>query len=259
MRLGLRAKTRVRLKKVARRLVGAESTPASQSEPDPYGLTLQPGDPHYRAYVGPPADYDLIAGIQFSLLFAVGMRETHRVLDVGCGSLRGGRLLIPYLRPGNYFGQDPNQWLIDSGIREEIGQDLVRLKRPRFSTRADFRFEDFGETFDFVMAQSILSHTYFDLAIQALRGMEAVLAPRGLILATFVTGPSIARKAAGWEYPGCVNFDAQDIAGAVEQSGLASCRLDWPHPRQEWHALAKPGMHAEIEELARRLRSPLSP
>ena len=58
---------------------------------DRYGLGLRPGDPHPRAYVGPPQDYDLIGGIQFSLLLAAGLRETHRVVDVGCGSLNLAR------------------------------------------------------------------------------------------------------------------------------------------------------------------------
>lgn len=32
------------------------------------GLNLKPGDEHYRAYVGPPQDYDLIAASVFNLL-----------------------------------------------------------------------------------------------------------------------------------------------------------------------------------------------
>jgi len=32
------------------------------------GLGLKPGDPQYRAYVGPPEDYDLVAAMAFNLL-----------------------------------------------------------------------------------------------------------------------------------------------------------------------------------------------
>ena len=52
--------------------------------------TLPPGAEHYRAYVGPPDRFDFMSATQFSLLFANGLREHHRVLDFGCGSLRLG-------------------------------------------------------------------------------------------------------------------------------------------------------------------------
>ena len=71
------------------------------------GLGLKPGDPQYRAYVGPPEDYDLIAAMTFNLLTTLGLRQHHSLLDIGCGSLRIGRLLIPYLNRGKYFGVEP--------------------------------------------------------------------------------------------------------------------------------------------------------
>src|SRR5271169_3068223 len=85
------------------------------------GLGLSPGDAHYRAYVGPPEDYDLISAMTFNLLTSLGLRQNHALLDIGCGSLRCGRLFIPYLNAGNYTGIEPNQWLIDEGIRREVG------------------------------------------------------------------------------------------------------------------------------------------
>lgn len=47
------------------------------------GLHLKPGDPHYRAYVGPPQDYDLVSAMCFNLLTSLGLRQHHRVLDIG--------------------------------------------------------------------------------------------------------------------------------------------------------------------------------
>src|SRR2546422_11581232 len=96
------------------------------------GAGLKPGDAHYRAYVGPPEDYDLIAAMTFNLLTTLGLRQHHSLLDVGCGSLRIGRLLIPYLNRGKYFGIEPNEWLVDEGISRELGKSLVGIKRPTF-------------------------------------------------------------------------------------------------------------------------------
>ncbi len=39
---------------------------------------LQPGDLNYRAYVGPPDQYDFMGATQFRLLTSLGLREEHR-------------------------------------------------------------------------------------------------------------------------------------------------------------------------------------
>ncbi len=56
------------------------------------GLGLLPGANHYRAYVGYAKNYDLIAAMTFNLLTTIGLRQNHKLVDVGCGSLRIGRL-----------------------------------------------------------------------------------------------------------------------------------------------------------------------
>src|SRR5881392_154417 len=101
------------------------------------GVGLKPGDAHYRAYVGPPEDYDLIAAMAFNLLTTLGLRQHHSLLDVGCGSLRIGRLLIPYLNRGKYFGIEPNEWLVDEGIRRELAKRWWRsnVRHSFFPTR----------------------------------------------------------------------------------------------------------------------------
>jgi hypothetical protein len=58
---------------------------------------LGAGAAHYTAFVGPPDQYDLMGATQFRLLTTLGLRDYHRLLDFGCGSLRVGRLLISYL------------------------------------------------------------------------------------------------------------------------------------------------------------------
>ncbi len=50
---------------------------------------LEPGSEHYMAYVGPADQYDLMSATQFRLLTTLGLRSFHRLLDFGCGSLRG--------------------------------------------------------------------------------------------------------------------------------------------------------------------------
>jgi SAM-dependent methyltransferase len=204
------------------------------------GIGLKPGDPHYRAYVGPPQDYDLIAAMAFNLLTTLGLRQHHTLLDVGCGSLRIGRLLIPYLNRGKYFGIEPNQWLVEEGIRRELGEALVHIKRPTFF------FSDSPETiaeakiaFDFALAQSIFSHCGLDLIKNWLRAISRSLAKNGALIATFLIGEEDSPKT-GWIYPECVNYRPATLERAAADVNLRFEILDWKHPRQTWALFAAP-------------------
>ena len=202
---------------------------------------LSPGDLHYRAYVGPPDRYDFMGATQFALLFHLGLRDHHHVLDIGCGSLRLGRLLIPYLQPGRYCGIEPNQWLVEDGFARELGQDIRALKQPRFSDTTQFDCTVFGETFDFHIAQSIFTHTGEDLIRLYLDSASRALSPNGLILFTFVrTGEAnYVRPPNGWHYPGLTAFPTSRIAALASKYGLVGRVLPWFHPRTYWFAAAR--------------------
>src|SRR4051812_28089921 len=64
--------------------------------------------------------WDEIGKIQFDYLVAQGLRPDSYLLDVGCGSLRGGIHFIDYLEPHHYFGIDSNQSLVQAGLTVEI-------------------------------------------------------------------------------------------------------------------------------------------
>jgi SAM-dependent methyltransferase len=204
------------------------------------GVGLKPGDAHYRAYVGPPEDYDLIAAMTFNLLTTLGLRQHHSLLDVGCGSLRIGRLLIPYLNRGKYFGVEPNEWLVQEGIRRELGEALLQIKSPTFF------FSDSAETiaqakisFDFALAQSIFSHCGLDLIKDWLSGISRALAEDGALVATFLPGEEDS-PTKGWVYPDCVNYRPTTMRQAAVDAGLRFELLDWKHPRQTWALFAAP-------------------
>lgn len=202
--------------------------------------SLQAGDREYTAFVGPPEEYDLMGATQFRLLTNLGLRHNHRVLDIGCGSLRAGRLLIQYLDPGGYHGLEPNKWLIDGAIDHQIGHDTLALKRPVFLHHDTFSTREFGIQFDYVLAQSILSHAGTDLVATILEGIALALSSDGLALVTFMEPrlPAASDDVHGWVYPELVRYRPKDITGHARRAGLYSCRLRWRHPRQRWYALA---------------------
>jgi len=203
------------------------------------GVGLSPGNAHYRAYVGPPEDYDIVAAMSFGLLTSLGLRGRHALLDVGCGSCRLGRLFIPYLNYGKYYGLEPNKWLVEEGIARELGNDLVRIKGPSFFfSDAVSQIEKPG-FFDFAIAQSIFSHCGKDLLEKHLSDISSMLKPNGALLATFLIG-DVDTDQEGWIYPGCVLYNPDSMKVMAKKHGFDLYILDWQHPRQSWALFAKP-------------------
>ena len=202
---------------------------------------LKPGEQHYRAFVGPPRRYDFLSASQFALLFLLGMDEKSKILDFGCGSLRLGRLLIPFLRAENYFGIDPNKWLIDDGVAMELGQDAVNLKQPKFEFNDDFDCTIFDTRFDFIMAQSILTHTGPDSAEKLLSSTRKALTSHGVFLASLklIEDRECALPENGWHYPYNVNYGAKHISSMMDNAGLFWRKIGWHHPGAVWIVASK--------------------
>ncbi|MGA2582752.1 MAG: class I SAM-dependent methyltransferase [Tepidisphaeraceae bacterium] len=206
----------------------------------------KPQHPAHRKFIGPPDRYDLNSAMQFNLLTALGLREEHTVLDIGCGSLRAGRLLITYLKPGKYFGIEPEQWLIDEGIDCEIGRDMIRIKQPTFNNDTNFTLTSFGKQFDFIIAQSIFSHASVAQIRRCLSEAKKSLAATGVFAATIFPGET-NYDGTEWVYPGCVKYTLEYFAKVVAEEGMAAKPLDWMHPKgQKWFAITHPG-HAPQE------------
>jgi hypothetical protein len=200
---------------------------------NPLGLGLPPGAHHHRAYVGPPEDYDLISAMCFNLLTSLGLRQHHVVLDIGCGSLRLGRLLIPYLNRECYLGVDPNKWLIEDGINNEIGLDLIELKNPTFYFNDSITNFNSLSKIDFAIAQSIFSHCSINLIENWVYEVSIRLKSTGALLATYVSDHN-NYEGDGWIYPGCVGYTEEKLSEIARKYKLKFQPLDWQHPRQKW-------------------------
>jgi hypothetical protein len=80
----------------------------------------------HRSLVG--LAWDPMGALQLKLLQDNGLSPEHKVLDIGCGCLRAGVKIIPYLEPDHYFGIDARQPLLNVGFKRE-------LKRLELDTR----------------------------------------------------------------------------------------------------------------------------
>lgn len=190
---------------------------------EPWDATgTKAGGLHYRAFVGPQANYDRIGAMQFAVMVQLGLRQHHSLLDIGCGSLRGGRFFIPYLLPGNYCGVEPERWLVYDGLRYETGHDVIEIKQPRFHPTPDFDFSVFGQKFDYLMAQSIFSHAPLDMIERCLSSAASVMTNTSVFAATYCPGEE-DHPGAEWVYPGLARYTLKTMQYSAQKYGL-TCR-----------------------------------
>ncbi len=201
----------------------------SKCQNDALGKNMSIGSHHYRAFVGPPENYDLISAMQFNLLTTLGLREHHFLLDIGCGSLRGGKLFIPYLLPDHYFGIEPEQWLIEEGFRKELGRDIIAIKKPVFSNDRDFTCTIFDQKFDFILAQSIFSHASQAQIRRCLSQAKECMKTTSIFAASFYKG-ILNYSGDEWVYPDLVSYTLIRLRELANEQGLVCEQINWPHP-----------------------------
>ncbi|MEM1233214.1 MAG: class I SAM-dependent methyltransferase [Pseudomonadota bacterium] len=199
------------------------------------GVNLGAGSDHPRAFVGPPFVYDMLGGLQMQLLLDLGMREYHRFLEVGCGSLRLGRMAIPYLLNGRYFGVEPNQKILDGGCELHFGapmaeSQVIKAKGAKFSNTEDFDFSFTEGPVDFVFAQSIASHTGIDLTKKLLSAFASVSHDDTIVMVTYVRTMRVERSNTedGWFYPECVLYTDDAFGEMARAAGFYAYRTVWP-------------------------------
>ncbi|MFG6195338.1 class I SAM-dependent methyltransferase [Nonomuraea sp. JJY05] len=97
--------------------------------------------------------------MQFDYLVEHGLKPECRMLEIGCGNLRAGRLFIDYLHTGNYYGIDISPDIL-MAAQDTIVEHGLNHKLPHLTPVRDLRFAFLpGEHFDVVHAHSVFSHS----------------------------------------------------------------------------------------------------
>jgi len=175
--------------------------------------------------------WEELGQLQFQFLLANGLQPDHSLLDIGCGTLRGGRHFIRFLAPGRYTGFELSESALQWG-RDLIRAEQLSEKQPRLTlnTSRDLRFAPFaGETFDFLLAQSVFTHLMPEHVDECFAHVGAVMHALSVFFFTF-------RQAAEFKRTTVKDFDYPFafFEGLAARQGFAIARRDdYRHPRQQ--------------------------
>ncbi len=200
---------------------------------------------------GPPRDFASVGRMQLEMMLHEGLWPQARVLDVGCGCLRGGYWLMHFLDRACYFGIEPNAEMLQAGLDVIVEPETLVRAAPAFSDNDAFDFSEFGVAFDFVLARSVWTHASF-AQIEAMLDAFVASSPRGVFLASYLPAdrlpalparlPAVARRIPSKEgsnpeawvgrshrsgVSGLVRYPFGRVATACESRGLRVRQLDY--------------------------------
>lgn len=194
----------------------------------------------HRGFIG--GFWEEVGQLQMEFLIKAGLKPDHKLLDIGCGCLRGGIHYVRYLQEGKYYGIDINQSLIDAG-HVEIKEAGLSDKNPNLLVDDKFSFDKFYSRFNFMVSISVFTHLPMNIIIRCLKKSRGSLAKDGVYYATFFQAPVSACIEKLNQQPGGVitNYDSDPFHYSVDElaymAKLAGLELnvigDWGHPRNQ--------------------------
>ncbi|MCF7970792.1 MAG: class I SAM-dependent methyltransferase [Methylococcaceae bacterium] len=194
----------------------------------------------HRNFVG--GLWDEIGRLQFEFIKNAGLNPNHKLLDIGCGCLRGGIHFIDYLNEGNYYGLDINSSLIEAG-KIELEEAGLTKKNPNLIVNDSFLFENFNTKFDFMISISVFTHLPMNIIIRCLKNVKLTLNHNGVYYSTFFLAPESAHLEPLKHHPGGIvtNYDRdpfhysnEELYYMANSAGLNIHILgDWGHPRDQ--------------------------
>jgi SAM-dependent methyltransferase len=195
----------------------------------------------HRDFVG--GMWDEIGALQFEFLKEQGLRPEHRMIDIGCGCLRGGVHFVPYLEKGHYCGIDLNASLLEAGKKELLKNAANTGKEPDLRVTDRFDLAQFGVRFDYALAVSVFTHLYANHIGRCLVEVKNALAPQGKLFATFFAAPSPMHLDPISHMPGEIitqfdrdpfHYSLAEMETLARFAGLTVKTVgDWRHPRDQ--------------------------
>ena len=110
-----------------------------------------------HALVGSATLWQMKRDFQIQFLQAMNLKPEHYLLDIGCGTLRGGLPLIAYLQAEHYFGLEVRAEVLAQG-RQELKEAGMAHKNPMLLLSTDMAQLTIHQPFDYIWAFSVLIH-----------------------------------------------------------------------------------------------------
>lgn len=167
--------------------------------------------------------------MQFDYLVEHGLRPEHRMLDIGCGNLRGGWRFIDYLEPGNYYGIDISPDILIAAKKTLVERGL-QDKLPHLTLTGDLTLDFLpGDHFDVVHAHSVFSHSPLEVIEECLAHVGRVLTDKGFFDFTFDRTEGTEHQVLGEDF----YYRTETLLALTRKHGLHGCFMeDWetrPH------------------------------
>ncbi len=110
-----------------------------------------------HAAVGPAHQWKMKRRFQIDFLKKHGLKHDHRLIDIGCGTLRGGIPLIKLLDRGHYTGIDVREDVLKLG-RDELRQAGLEHKQPNLVHCTGLSSLELEHKAEYIWAFAVLIH-----------------------------------------------------------------------------------------------------
>lgn len=133
-----------------------------------------------EAHMGFRGQWDEHRRFQFDFAKRMGLQPSHRFIEIGCGPLTLGLLIMGYLDAGRYVGVDVRPEVLNLSW-QQVGKAGLSSKNPRLLISRSFGVDELpGDArADMMWSFSVLYHLTDELVDQLFAQVAARLAPGG--------------------------------------------------------------------------------
>lgn len=216
------------LLKKAFHTVGLE---VSRYNPNRTGPAASTAAERRHALVGPPELWESKRAFQIAFLKNAGLDPHDYLLDIGCGTLRGGLPIIDFLDTGHYFGIEARKEVLDEG-KEELKESHLSFKNPTLILGQPSSSLSLPQKFQIIWAFSVLIHMTDDILLRTLEFASSHLVETGRFYANVNLGHQeegkwqgfpVVRRSQGFYKQACAGYGLElCILGCLKDLGHTS-------------------------------------
>jgi 2-polyprenyl-3-methyl-5-hydroxy-6-metoxy-1,4-benzoquinol methylase len=145
----------------------------------------------YQAAIGGGDNWDEHGTLQRDFLISQGLKPEHKLLDIGCGTGRLARKVVPYLGRQRYLGVDISQAAIDAACQVLVDEGLSE-HCPAF-WRGDIP-KDHRAPFDYLWSFSVFIHLPQSIMESVMKRAAGVMHPGSKFYWAYVPEPKSYRS-----------------------------------------------------------------